>query len=203
MTKLTKIVGLTAAALLLAPAPRQWPPTPRSASCSASPARSTRLSPPMWPSANLAAKNINDQGGINGGTGDRSPATTTASPPTWPTPPPTQLINDGAVAIVGGMCSGVTIAIANNVAVPNGVLHDFAVGHRRRPSRRSTTRTSCSARRRPMPTIPKCSPSRCSRSGITERRHHLREQRLRQGPRRQFLGCLHRRRRQGARQRRA
>jgi branched-chain amino acid transport system substrate-binding protein len=121
MTKLNKTVGL-AAALLLA------------TSMSAVAADTTigvvlgftgpldTLSPPMLASAELAAKNINDQGGINGGmlkivTGDDNCVTADMA-----TAAATQVINDGAVAILGGMCSGVTAAIANNVTIPNGVL---------------------------------------------------------------------------------
>lgn len=80
------------------------------------------LSPPMADAANLAAKNINDQGGLLGGnvvtqTGDDNCVTADMA-----TAAATQLINDGAVGIVGAMCSGVTIAAANNVTIPNGVL---------------------------------------------------------------------------------
>ena len=59
------------------------------------------LSPPMADAANLAAKNINDQGGLLGGnvvtqTGDDNCVTADMA-----TAAATQLINDGAVGIVG------------------------------------------------------------------------------------------------------
>ena len=120
MTKLNKILGLTAAAVLLAGS-AQAADTKIGILLGFTGPLDT-LSPPMAEAANLAAKNINDQGGLNGGqvvtqTGDDNCVTADMA-----TAAATQLINDGAVAIVGAMCSGVTIAAANNVAIPNGVL---------------------------------------------------------------------------------
>jgi branched-chain amino acid transport system substrate-binding protein len=120
MTKLNKILGLTAAAVLLAGS-AQAADTKIGILLGFTGPLDT-LSPPMAEAANLAAKNINDQGGLLGGqvvtqTGDDNCVTADMA-----TAAATQLINDGAVAIVGAMCSGVTIAAANNVAIPNGTL---------------------------------------------------------------------------------
>lgn len=120
MTKLNKILGLTAAAVLLAGS-AQAADTKIGILLGFTGPLDT-LSPPMADAANLAAKNINDQGGLNGGmivtqTGDDNCVTADMA-----TAAATQLVNDGAVAIVGAMCSGVTIAAANNVAIPNGIL---------------------------------------------------------------------------------
>jgi branched-chain amino acid transport system substrate-binding protein len=120
MNKLTKIVGLAAAAAVLAGS-AQAADTKIGILLGFTGPLDT-LSPPMADAANLAAKNINDQGGLNGGnivtqTGDDNCVTADMA-----TAAATQLINDGAVGIVGAMCSGVTIAAANNVTIPNGVL---------------------------------------------------------------------------------
>jgi branched-chain amino acid transport system substrate-binding protein len=120
MTKLNKILGLAAAAVLLAGS-AQAADTKIGILLGFTGPLDT-LSPPMAEAANLAAKNINDQGGLNGGmvvtqTGDDNCVTADMA-----TAAATQLLNDGAVAILGAMCSGVTIAAANNVAIPNGTL---------------------------------------------------------------------------------
>ncbi len=120
MNKLTKIVGLTAAAIAFATAANAADTTVGIVLGFTGPLDT--LSPPMADSANLAAKNINDQGGLNGGklvtvTGDDNCVTADMA-----TAAATQVIAQGAVAILGGMCSGVTAAIANNVTVPNGIL---------------------------------------------------------------------------------
>jgi branched-chain amino acid transport system substrate-binding protein len=120
MTKLNKILGLTAVAVLLAGS-AQAADTKIGILLGFTGPLDT-LSPPMAEAANLAAKNINDQGGLNGGmvvtqTGDDNCVTADMA-----TAAATQLLNDGAVAILGAMCSGVTIAAANNVAIPNGTL---------------------------------------------------------------------------------
>ena len=121
MTKLNKILGLTAAAAVLLATGAHAQDTKIGILLGFTGPLDT-LSPPMADAANLAAKNINDQGGLNGGnvvtqTGDDNCVTADMA-----TTAATQLINDGAVAIVGAMCSGVTIAAANNVTIPNGVL---------------------------------------------------------------------------------
>ncbi|MBN9346912.1 MAG: ABC transporter substrate-binding protein [Devosia sp.] len=121
MTKLNKTASL-AAALLLATSASALAADTKIGILLGFTGPLDTLSPPMAESANLAAKNINDQGGLLGGnvvtqTGDDNCVTADMA-----TAAATQLINDGAVAIVGAMCSGVTIAAANNVAIPNGVL---------------------------------------------------------------------------------
>lgn len=120
MNKLTKIAGLTAMAALLSGTAYAADTTIGVVLGFTGPLDT--LAPPMLASAELAAKNINDQGGINGGqlklvTGDDNCVTADMA-----TAAATQTINDGAVAILGGMCSGVTAAIANNVSIPNGLL---------------------------------------------------------------------------------
>lgn len=120
MKKLTKIAGLTAAAVLLSGTAYAADTTIGVVLGFTGPLDT--LSPPMLAAAELAAKNINDQGGINGGqlkivTGDDNCVTADMA-----TAAATQAIEAGAVAILGGMCSGVTAAIANNVTVPNGIL---------------------------------------------------------------------------------
>ena len=121
MTKLNKIASL-AAALLLATSASALAADTKIGILLGFTGPLDTLSPPMADAANLAAKNINDQGGLNGGnvvtqTGDDNCVTADMA-----TAAATQLINDGAVGIVGAMCSGVTIAAANNVTIPNGVL---------------------------------------------------------------------------------
>jgi branched-chain amino acid transport system substrate-binding protein len=120
MKKLTKIVGVAAVAALLAGSAQAADVKIGILLGFTGPLDT--LSPPMADAANLAAKNINDQGGIDGSnivtqTGDDNCVTADMA-----TAAATQLINDGALAIVGGMCSGVTIAAANNVAIPNGTV---------------------------------------------------------------------------------
>ncbi len=81
------------------------------------------MSPPMAEGAEFAATQINEQGGIQGGKlvmvrGDDTCADATAA-----TAAADRLINTEQVtAIVGAMCSGVTIAVANTNAVPAGVV---------------------------------------------------------------------------------
>ena len=121
MNKLTKIAGLTAALMLATSATAMAADTTIAVILGFTGPLDT-LSPPMLASAELAAKNINDQGGINGGnlkiiTGDDNCVTADMA-----TAAATQAINDGAVGIIGGMCSGVAMAIANNVTIPNGIL---------------------------------------------------------------------------------
>ena len=81
------------------------------------------LTPAMAASAELAFKEASDSGKLLGGETitpvradstcvDSAAATTAAE----------GLISDGIVAIMGADCSGVTGAIASNVAVPNGVV---------------------------------------------------------------------------------
>jgi len=81
------------------------------------------LVPPILDGTNLAIKEVNDQGGLLGGTkavvvtGDGTCADATKAADAAD-----RLVNvDKVVAIVGGLCSGETIAGANNAAIPGGV----------------------------------------------------------------------------------
>ena len=82
------------------------------------------LTPDMGSAAELAFKEVSDSGMLLGGKTivsvradstcvDSAAATTAAE---------RLITSDGVVAIMGADCSGVTGAIANNVAVPNGVV---------------------------------------------------------------------------------
>jgi branched-chain amino acid transport system substrate-binding protein len=81
------------------------------------------MSPPMAAAAKLAFDEINAAGGVAGQqiqtvTGDDGCVTPDAA-----VAAADKLINgDKVSAILGAMCSGVTIAVADNVAVPAGVL---------------------------------------------------------------------------------
>lgn len=81
-----------------------------------------QMSPPMRDGAQLAVTQINEQGGVGGAplqfiVGDDTCADAAAA-----TAAGDRLINtDGVLGIVGPMCSGVTIAVANTVAIPAGV----------------------------------------------------------------------------------
>ncbi|MCR9255745.1 MAG: ABC transporter substrate-binding protein [Alphaproteobacteria bacterium] len=78
----------------------------------------------MAPGAELAMKEVNDAGGLLGGMmvtpvrGDSTCIDSAAA-----TASAERLItSDGVKAIVGGDCSGVTTAVLNNVAKPNGIV---------------------------------------------------------------------------------
>lgn len=79
--------------------------------------------PPMRAAATLAAEQINSQGGLlNGATLSLVYADTKCDPQTA-SAAANKLINiNNVVAINGGLCSGATIAAANSVAVPAGVV---------------------------------------------------------------------------------
>ena len=80
------------------------------------------MSPPMQAGAELAIKQINDQGGILGGPATLIVGDDTCADAAAGSAAADRLINtDGILAIVGPMCSGVTIAVANTVAIPSGV----------------------------------------------------------------------------------
>ena len=82
------------------------------------------LTPGIGAGAELAASLVNENGGVLGGTSievvtgdtacvDANQATDSAD----------RMVNsEGVVAIVGALCSGSTIAAANNVAIPGGVV---------------------------------------------------------------------------------
>ncbi|MBX3576439.1 MAG: ABC transporter substrate-binding protein [Rhizobiaceae bacterium] len=82
------------------------------------------LTPAMAESAELALKEVNDSGQFLNGeklVGVRADSTCIDSAAA--TAAAERLINtDSVVAIMGADCSGVTTAVANNVAIPNGVV---------------------------------------------------------------------------------
>ncbi|XKH60361.1 ABC transporter substrate-binding protein [Halomonas sediminis] len=82
------------------------------------------LTPPIFDGAQLAVQQVNEQGGILGGqelvmpTGD-----TTCSDASAASNAADRMVNTEQVtAIVGALCTGATIAAANNAAIPGGVL---------------------------------------------------------------------------------
>lgn len=82
------------------------------------------LTPPIYQGAQLAVSQVNAQGGILGGqTLSISSADTTCTDASAAINAADRMINTERVtAIVGALCSGATIAAANNVAVPAGVV---------------------------------------------------------------------------------
>jgi branched-chain amino acid transport system substrate-binding protein len=81
------------------------------------------MAPPIGEAAKLAATHINEQGGILGGKLEMVVGDDTCTDATSAANSADRLINtDKVTAIVGGMCSGVTIAVANTVAIPAGVV---------------------------------------------------------------------------------
>lgn len=81
------------------------------------------LSPPIFEGAKVAIAQVNLQGGIlNGDIITMPSADTTCIDASAASNGADRLVNsDGVIAIVGALCSGSTIAAANNVAVPAGV----------------------------------------------------------------------------------
>lgn len=82
------------------------------------------LTPPIYEGAKLAVAHVNTQGGIlDGDYVSMLSADTTCIDASAATNGADRLINsEGVVGIVGSMCSGATVAVANNVAVPAKVL---------------------------------------------------------------------------------
>ena len=82
------------------------------------------LTPAMAESAELALKEVNDSGlFLNGETLVGVRADSTCVDAAAATAAAERLVtSDNVVAIMGADCSGVTTAVANNVAVPNGVV---------------------------------------------------------------------------------
>jgi len=81
------------------------------------------LTPAMYKAAKLAVKHVNVQGGVLDGQKIVMPnADTTCADTTAAANAAKQLVNsENVVALVGPLCSGATIAAANNVAIPAGV----------------------------------------------------------------------------------
>lgn len=81
------------------------------------------LTPPIVDGAQLAARHVNEQGGLMGG--DNLVfvvADTTCADATKAADAADRLVNvENVVAIVGALCSGATISSANNAAIPGGV----------------------------------------------------------------------------------
>jgi branched-chain amino acid transport system substrate-binding protein len=81
------------------------------------------MAPPMGEAGKLVAYQVNAQGGIQGGTLEFVVADDTCVDATAATNAADRIVNsDQVTAIVGAMCSGVTIATANTVGVPGGVV---------------------------------------------------------------------------------
>jgi branched-chain amino acid transport system substrate-binding protein len=81
------------------------------------------LAPGMYKSAKLAAKHVNDQGGILDGQQMIMPSgDSTCSDVTAAVDAATHLVEDeNVLAIVGPLCSGAAIAIYKNVTIPAGI----------------------------------------------------------------------------------
>lgn len=82
------------------------------------------LTPPIFDGAQLAVKQINEQGGILGGQTLEMPSgDTTCSDASAASNSADRMVNsEDVTAIVGALCTGATIAAANNAAIPGGVL---------------------------------------------------------------------------------
>ena len=82
------------------------------------------LTPPIFAGAQLAVKQINEQGGILGGQTLEMPlGDTTCSDASAASNAADRMVNsENVTAIVGALCTGATIAAANNAAIPGGVL---------------------------------------------------------------------------------
>ena len=77
------------------------------------------MAPPIGDAAQLVAEHVNGQGGIQGGSLEFVVGDDTCVDATAASNAADRLVNtDGITAMVGAMCSGVTIAVANTVAVP-------------------------------------------------------------------------------------
>ncbi len=81
------------------------------------------MAPPMGDAGKLVATHVNTQGGILGGELEFIVGDDTCIDATSATNAADRLVNsDQVTAIVGAMCSGVTIATANTVGIPSGVV---------------------------------------------------------------------------------
>ncbi|PXX96747.1 amino acid ABC transporter substrate-binding protein [Halomonas sp. LBP4] len=81
------------------------------------------LTPPIFDGAQLAVRHVNEQGGILGGQELVIPSgDTTCSDASAASNAADRMVNSEQVtAIVGALCTGATIAAANNAAIPGGV----------------------------------------------------------------------------------
>lgn len=82
------------------------------------------LTPPIFDGAQLAVKQINEQGGIlDGQTLEMPSGDTTCSDASAASNSADRMVNsEDVTAIVGALCTGATIAAANNAAIPGGVV---------------------------------------------------------------------------------
>lgn len=82
------------------------------------------LTPPIFEGAKLAVKNVNEQGGLLDGQKIVMPSgDTTCVDATAAAAAGDRMVNaEKVIAIVGALCSGETIAVANSAAIPGGVL---------------------------------------------------------------------------------
>ncbi|AXY41800.1 ABC transporter substrate-binding protein [Halomonas sp. JS92-SW72] len=82
------------------------------------------LTPPIYEGARLAVQQVNEQGGILGGQTLVMPsADTTCADASAASNAADRMVNtENVTAIVGALCTGATIAAANNAAIPGGVV---------------------------------------------------------------------------------
>ncbi|WP_447527396.1 ABC transporter substrate-binding protein [Vreelandella sp. TE19] len=82
------------------------------------------LTPPIFEGAQLAVAQVNEQGGILGGETLSMPSgDTTCSDASAASNAADRMVNsENVTAIVGALCTGATIAAANNAAIPGGVV---------------------------------------------------------------------------------
>ncbi|MFG6665548.1 ABC transporter substrate-binding protein [Halomonas sp. HNIBRBA4712] len=82
------------------------------------------LTPPIFEGAQLAVAQINEQGGIlDGQTLSMPSGDTTCSDASAASNAADRMVNsENVTAIVGALCTGATIAAANNAAIPGGVV---------------------------------------------------------------------------------
>ncbi|WNL42143.1 ABC transporter substrate-binding protein [Halomonas sp. PAMB 3264] len=82
------------------------------------------LTPPIFEGAQLAVAQINEQGGIlDGETLSMPSGDTTCSDASAASNAADRMVNsENVTAIVGALCTGATIAAANNAAIPGGVV---------------------------------------------------------------------------------
>lgn len=82
------------------------------------------MTPPIFDGAQLAVTQINEQGGILGGQTLEMPSgDTTCSDASAASNSADRMVNsEDVTAIVGALCTGATIAAANNAAIPGGVV---------------------------------------------------------------------------------
>ncbi|PWV71782.1 ABC transporter substrate-binding protein [Halomonas sp. A11-A] len=82
------------------------------------------LTPPVYDAAQLAVQHVNEQGGILGGQTLAMPsADTTCADASAASNAADRMVNtENVTAIVGALCTGATIAAANNAAIPGGVV---------------------------------------------------------------------------------